>query len=780
MNTLFAFFDTLAIGLALPLLAAPHITVTSHDGRVSFQTGSVTMSGAWPEVELAEDRGKASFFLRPEGKPTVTSGRRSTPAGEASFETYRWNSIRGFSFTWTVSRLRDRPGFTLQSSFENRSRSSVRLQNLWIARSAEGALTVKGAPENWWLQAINPTRRNGNLAQLLPSIAALTATKERVFVSTMNHEKTGPRANDGHWRIFQDFATLYTNFGERGITIGAVGPAQSFVFIDARVAEGKLRLEIVSEMDGVRVDPGESRWSEEVLFLAEPYHEAVTTLFRWLASTHGARLNRGPIFGWCSWYDRGITIDARHVENVTAAIAKNYNRLPMQVIQIDSGWEQSRGEWEVDRYKFPAGLAPLASKIREIGAIPGIWMSPVLTERPPRNPAWGEGRGLDATNPEVQQFIRTMIRDRTPEGYRYFKFDFTQFLTFPIYDQKLTRFQSMRNLFRLYREAIGEDSYMLACVGMVLRPVLGFADAARIGTDAKPRWTMPPALDGLPGDNMNISDCIRSVGATALANGILHANDPDPTYTPEPPSKVTPKRFTLPEIRTWHSFVGLLGGLMMVSEPLDAPEFKDGGDMTRLIEILDPPAPDKAYSLYGGTDPWHQHFGFLARRPWGNFASLVVYNRADHSADFQVETRAFPALGSEFHVWSFWDEKYLGVQKNGFRVRQLAAHGPALLRLTAVTGHGDVPVLVGSTLHIAMGSEEIKGVEASPDGITITLTDGGARDGKLFLFSSGTLRLEENAGCEASLASVQPNVWSIEIRGRKRGTLNRVRLSRRS
>jgi len=131
-------------------------------------------------------------------------------------------------------------------------------------------------------------------------------------------------------------------------------------------------------------------------------------------------------------------------------------------------------------------------------------------------------------------------------------------------------------------------------------------------------------------------------------------------------------------------------------------------------------------------------------------------------------------------VWSFWDEKYLGVQKNGFRVRQLAAHGPALLRLTAVTGHGDVPVLVGSTLHIAMGSEEIKGVEASPDGITITLTDGGARDGKLFLFSSGTLRLEENAGCEASLASVQPNVWSIEIRGRRRGTLNRVRLSRRS
>ena len=100
---------------------------------------------------------------------------------------------------------------------------------------------------------------------------------------------------------------------------------------------------------------------------------------------------------------------------------------------------------------------------------------------------------------------------------------------------------------------MGEDSYLLACIGFT-RAVAGFADAVRIGPDSCAIWqaTHPCC----------IRDCITAVGQNAAANGILFANDPDVSYTrPRNELDVT-------SLRTWHGFVGLLGGLSLISEPL--------------------------------------------------------------------------------------------------------------------------------------------------------------------------------------------------------------------
>lgn len=134
------------------------------------------------------------------------------------------------------------------------------------------------------------------------------------------------------------------------------------------------------------------------------------------------------------------------------------------------------------------------------------------------------------------------------------------------------------------------------------------------------------------------------------------------------------------------------------------------------------------------------------------------------------------AVGEDFYIlaWSFWDEKYLGIVDESFVAKALPGHGSAQLRLTQISD--DRPVVIGSTLHVAMDSAEIKNVESSADGMTVTLTDAGAREGKLFIHSPRPLALSSVQGCEASVAPVGKNLYCVTLSGRQRSTPNIIRI----
>ena len=364
------------------------------------------------------------------------------------------------------------------------------------------------------------------------------------------------------------------------------------------------------------------------------------------------------------------------------------------------------------------------------------------------------------SHPEVRKFIRKSLTDRVAEGFRYFKLDFLWIRGETLakrFDQKKTRLQLARDVCQLYREAIGEDSYLLSCVGGYNRGTYGYADAARIGTDTSAAFKK--LYDGVC-----MADCLNATGSTAWSNGILFANDPDVTYLHMGDSEVK---------RTWLGYVGLLGGLALTSEPLNQLD----AAAIRNFEILIPPAPDKGRAFDGQTDPWHRRFGFVAQRPWGNFASMLLWNPEDEPADVSLAGVPLASLGSKFHAWSFWDEKYLGLVDADWVARELPTHGSRVLRFTAADEKR--PVLIGSTLHIGMGSAEMKRCEASTAGIGIELTDAGARDGSLFIFHRGTLALASAEGCEASLSAAGENVWRLSITGRQRGTPNFLKIDHR-
>ena len=203
----------------------------------------------------------------------------------------------------------------------------------------------------------------------------------------------------------------------------------------------------------------------------------------------------------------------------------------------------------------------------------------------------------------------------------------------------------------------------------------------------------------------------------------------------------------------------------------------------RMLEIINPAAPDKGWSMRGAVDPRHRQLGFVAQRPHGNFASIAVYNAGELKAmDINIDTWWTEKTMDckKVHVWSFWDEKYLGIaenRKDGIIAKDVPPHGGGkLLRLTQVKNNQ--PVIVGSTLHISMGSAELKEASSSVNGINIELNpNAGALDGKLYIYSTKPLALKNSAGLDALVVEIEKNIYVVVINNRRRNNPQMIELS---
>src|SRR3546814_17055753 len=93
----------------------------------------------------------------------------------------------------------------------------------------------------------------------------------------------------------------------------------------------------------------------------------------------------------------------------------------------------------------------------------------------------------------------------------------------------MTRFQAQRELFRLVRNAIGTESYLLACGISDQRSLVPFVDADRIGTDTEGNWGFGRALatDSQPADIHGFWYPVLSMVNKSYDNGVLCNADPD-------------------------------------------------------------------------------------------------------------------------------------------------------------------------------------------------------------------------------------------------------------
>lgn len=699
-------------------------------GMVSLQGGA----GAVFELDGKNER------VGTRGLPAIVPVRESTETtlfGDAVVQAVTFGAGGSpVQLTLTLKRLKSLRAFTLQAVFHNRGDKDVRLRAfdlLDTAGGAGGSFAVTN-PADWLVTPLMDVSPALPLDKLNQSLAE---------------------------------AALFCRADGTGFLVGPVGPAEAYTRVEVRGGAVKAWV----EMDGVLVRAGESRRSEEMIFCFEPAATAVKAWTHWVATTHGARLNKGPVYGWCSWYDRTTKIDEAHVLEVTKTIEANPDVFGKGVIQIDDGYQKMDGDWSGNA-KFPGGMANLARRVREAGGVPGVWFAPLMIS--PKHP-WAEAnpdalqadakgiasfmnanpfhpdgaKWINPGHPKSKEFLRGIIRDARERGYGYIKIDFNgigaRFL-----DPTKTRMQIFRELYALYRQAAGDDMYILSCLGSPTRGVIGFVDAARVGPDSHPA---------------GLEHCLQSVLRFQIYNNVWWHNDPDVSYlAPKLPSRqvgYTPQGEGM--WRTWHNTVALVGGTAMISEPVNMPDVKE---VWRNYEILRPSSREPARLLTLGQSPDNTLFGFSARRPYGDFAVYNLYNCTTNTKPLTLDFKAagLPA-GVKCAVFDFWSNKVVGYATDSYTTAPLEYRSSALLRFTPLAGGRTA--LVGSDLHLSIGATEIKNLRVAPSGVVVEFSDAGAQSGSLTFYSEKPLAVAGAENCRVTgVESLGDNLWKVSIAGR--------------
>lgn len=223
------------------------------------------------------------------------------------------------------------------------------------------------------------------------------------------------------------------------------------------------------------------------------------------------RMTDLPAYGSNNWYyaygrtsHDQILVDAELVSR----LAPDENR-PFMV--IDSGWQPRGGQagptLETNE-RFP-DMPRLAEEIRHVGARPGIWTRPLLTQgEEPASWRLPPGRFrdrdipvLDPTVPEAAERIARHTRGLVQWGYRLIKHDFTTYDLLARWgyrmgprvtadgwsfaDRTRTTAEVITGLYRLLREAAG-DALLLGC-NTVGHLGAGIFELQRTGDDTSGR-----------------------------------------------------------------------------------------------------------------------------------------------------------------------------------------------------------------------------------------------------------------------------------------------------
>ena len=284
----------------------------------------------------------------------------------------------------------------------------------------------------------------------------------------------------------------------------------------------------------------------------------------------GDRLRIGAVRsvppGWSTWscYFKHVT-EHDVLENVEAM---RRLELPIEIVQLDDGYETEIGDWLDVRPAF-GSVERLARRITDSGMQAGIWIPPFMvgpgSALAKKHPGWlvpdmGAGRHwdqemriLDVTKAGAADYITNVFRTWVGWGYTFFKLDFLYAAAMPGIDR-------YRRGMELIREAVGPESTLLIG-GAPLLPSIGLCDAMRVGPDVLPEE---------PDPQLDLDNTVRITTLRSWMNGRLWLNDPD-TIVARPEIK---------EREAWAAHLMSYGGLRFASDRLAALDAR-GLELTR-------------------------------------------------------------------------------------------------------------------------------------------------------------------------------------------------------
>jgi alpha-galactosidase len=268
--------------------------------------------------------------------------------------------------------------------------------------------------------------------------------------------------------------------------------------------------------------------------------------------------------GWCSWYCYWQEVREEDVVANLEAIERH--ELPVEIVQIDDGYQSTVGDWLAVSPRF-GSVESLAEKIRQTGRTPGIWIAPFLVgadsalaaEHPDWLVAdadagynWNQRlRVLDVADPDARAHLSHVFATLVSYGFAYFKLDF-------LYAGAIPGIDAYRDGLRIIRQAVGEDALLLGC-GAPIFPSVGLVDALRIGPD-------------IATNNDAVASAIASGRARAWMNKRFWVNDPDCLIV----------RPEVEEREGWADHVEACDGVVFSSDAIDELDER-GLELTRRV-----------------------------------------------------------------------------------------------------------------------------------------------------------------------------------------------------
>lgn len=644
---------------------------------------------------------------------SVEQTSEETPCGRASVTeaTLRFQKEH-IDLLFRISQVPGVRGFQAQAGIRNTGFTPVSLVALTPV-ALEGH--VEGKPAEWLVTALDQSVKFG------PVVVALDELQAPFKVDEYG----------GFYRV-----------DGKGFLFGPVGTPTAYLESSiAHKGDGKVDFSIVADMSGVLVKPGETRWGQQTGFFVEPPQTALPRWAAWVAKTHGARTDKHALSGWNSWQFHAQDITGKDVLAEVDVVVKNPERLRPEVMQIDSGYQDEKGLFkrESNDY-FPEGMAFYAQRMAVTGARPGIFLNFKFLS----GPGWSN--------------IVERIQWATQGGYSYLKINRTELTLLPEEFVTKTSFEVMRNVFTIVRQAAGEGTYLLYNDGHPDRASVGLVDANRTGVTAT-RQRVRSAM----------TDVLRSYPL----NSRWFAVDNDAYYMGTDIANVSEIAGGWPMVRTWMSMVGLSCGAAFTADPWHRESFQP---YWRNVEVMTPPARERTEVVDLCTSrEWPRLVGHV-KRDWVDMTVALLWNPGTTERRVTLD---FAEIGlhptHRYAVWSFWDNRYLGIAKGSWKTLALGPSASQHLCFTELDRSLETPVLIGSSLHIYCGAAEIKRVKQSRGSMEIELTDAGAREGDLFIYSRRQPVWKAAQGCEvAEIASAGENVWRINLVHRKCGAPQRV------
>lgn len=477
------------------------------------------------------------------------------------------------------------------------------------------------------------------------------------FITRVNHQSETARPPEfSEAQTSELFTIVESNNVTERVLAGFIGATASLSTLTVASPE---KITARAILDDVTLAPGAHRELDPLLIVTGD-ESAARLAARWADAAGrwmNARVSAPFQRGWCSWYHyfHAITEDATRA-NLKSLEAMR-SEFPLDVVQIDDGFQAALGDWDITNSKFPSGLKKIAGEIRAAGFKAGIWTAPFLAARDSRlmahhpdwfimhaesgepvragyNPNWTGSDdkfayALDPSNPAFRAHLRQLFAKLTRDfGYLYLKLDFLYAAAAPgkRHDQNLTRGETLRQGLEAIRAGAGDDAFILGC-GCPLGQAVGVVDGMRIGPDVSPFWGSTASGAGDP----STVYALDAIIARSFMHRRLWLNDPDCLML-----RARKTKLTADERAALAATIVGSGGMLLISDDmslLDAEAGKLFRAAAQIAEEIDSNAarePVLALNLMTNGDVR----GLITETQDGGAIAMIL-NRGDSSARVQ-------------------------------------------------------------------------------------------------------------------------------------------------